>query len=38
MVDGQIRAIGTPNQLKAQFGQADMDGVFTHLARGSQRQ
>lgn len=38
MVDGQIRAIGTPDQLKEQFGQADMDGVFTYLARGSQRQ
>lgn len=38
MVDGQIRAIGTPDQLKKEFGQKDMDGVFTYLARGSSRQ
>ena len=38
MVDGQIRAIGTPDQLKEEFGQKDMDGVFTYLARGSSRQ
>ena len=37
MVDGQIRAIGTPDELKHEYGFSDMDGVFTHLARQSQR-
>ncbi len=37
MVDGQIRALGTPEALKRQFGQPDMDGVFTHLARSARR-
>ncbi len=38
MVDGKIKAIGTPGELKRQLGQPDMDGVFTHLARQSTRQ
>lgn len=35
MVDGKISAIGTPAELKHRFGQADMNGVFVHLARKS---
>ncbi len=38
MVDGKIKAIGSPVELKAQYGQPDIDGVFTLLARGSKRQ
>ena len=38
MVDGKIKAMGTPAQLKAQFHQPDMDHVFTYLARQSTRQ
>ena len=37
MVDGKIKAIGTPAELKRQFGQPDMDRVFTHLARQATR-
>ena len=37
MVDGKIRAIGTPASLKQQFGQPDIDHVFTHLARQATR-
>ena len=37
MVDGKIKAIGTPAELKRQFGQPDMDHVFTHLARQATR-
>lgn len=37
MVDGKISAIGTPAQLKQQFNQKDMDGVFTYLARKTTR-
>ena len=37
MVDGQIKALGTPAQLKQQFSVADMDQVFTQLARKAQR-
>ena len=37
MVDGKIRALGTPETLKAEFGCTDMDAVFTHLARQSVR-
>ena len=33
MVDGKISAIGTPEELKRQFRQPDMDHVFTYLAR-----
>lgn len=34
MVDGRIRAIGTPDELKKQFEAKDMDEVFRKLARG----
>lgn len=37
MVDGKIRAMGPPDELKRRFGQPDMDGVFTCLARQAQR-
>ena len=37
MVDGKIRALGTPNELKEKFGRPDMDGVFKALARDAQR-
>ncbi len=38
MVDGKIRAMGTPRDLKRDLHQPDMDGVFTYLARQSTRQ
>ncbi len=38
MVDGKIKALGTPDELKRLTGQPDMDGVFTHLARTAARQ
>ena len=38
MVDGKIRAMGTPEELKRRLNQPDMDGVFTCLARQSTRQ
>lgn len=38
MVDGKIKAMGTPNELKREFNQPDMDHVFTYLARQSTRQ
>ncbi len=37
MVDGKIKAMGTPDYLKRTLHQPDMDGVFTHLARQSTR-
>ncbi|MBR1882031.1 MAG: ATP-binding cassette domain-containing protein, partial [Muribaculaceae bacterium] len=37
MVDGKIRALGTPSQLKAEFNQPDMSHVFTYLARQASR-
>lgn len=37
MVDGKIRAIGTPEELKRSLNQPDMDHVFTLLARQSVR-
>lgn len=37
MVDGKIGAIGSPSDLKKQFNQTDMGGVFKLLARQSQR-
>ena len=37
MVDGQIRALGTPSQLKKQFGTETMDEVFRTLARSAKR-
>jgi len=38
MVDGKISAIGTPDELKEQFHQPDMDHVFTYLARQAKRE
>lgn len=35
MVDGSIRALDTPSDLKKTFGQPTMDGVFQVLARGT---
>ena len=37
MVDGKIKAIGTPDELKHTYGQEDMDHVFTLLARQAKR-
>ena len=37
MVDGKIKAIGTPEALKREFRQPDMDHVFTLLARQATR-
>ena len=37
MVDGKISAMGTPDELKTQFHQPDMDHVFTCLARQAKR-
>jgi len=37
MVDGKISAMGTPEKLKRNLGQPDMDHVFTYLARKAKR-
>ena len=37
MVDGKIRALGTPEELKQAFHQPDIDHVFTYLARQATR-
>ena len=37
MVDGKISAMGSPESLKRQFNQPDMDHVFTYLARKAER-
>lgn len=37
MVDGKIKALGTPKELKEKLNQPDMDHVFTHLARQATR-
>ena len=37
MVDGKIKAMGTPDALKQEFHQPDMDHVFTYLARQATR-
>ena len=37
MVDGKIKAMGTPEALRTEFNQPDMDHVFTYLARQAQR-
>ena len=37
MVDGKISAIGTPDELKRNLNQPDMDHVFTYLARKATR-
>ena len=37
MVDGKIKGMGTPDELKREFNQPDMDHVFTYLARQAKR-
>ncbi len=37
MVDGKIKAMGSPDELKKKYNQKDMDGVFTYLARTAAR-
>jgi ABC-2 type transport system ATP-binding protein len=37
MVDGKIKAMGTPGELKKEYHQPDMDHVFTYLARQATR-
>ena len=37
MVDGKIKALGTPDELKRSLNQPDMDHVFTYLARQATR-
>ncbi|GAB6960570.1 ATP-binding cassette domain-containing protein [Prevotella aurantiaca JCM 15754] len=37
MVDGKIKALGTPDELKRNLNQPDMDHVFTYLARQATR-
>lgn len=37
MVDGKIEALGTPEELKTQFGKQSMYEVFHHLARTAKR-
>ena len=37
MVDGKIKAIGSPEELKRTYRQPDMDHVFTYLARQATR-
>ena len=37
MVDGKIKAIGSPSDLKRDLNQPDMDHVFTYLARQATR-
>ncbi len=37
MVDGKISAMGTPEELKRQYNQPDIDHVFTYLARQAAR-
>lgn len=37
MVDGKIKAIGTPGALKQEFNQPDMNHVFTYLAEQATR-
>ncbi len=37
MVDGKIKAMGTPEALKQEFNQPDIDHVFTYLARQATR-
>jgi ABC-2 type transport system ATP-binding protein len=37
MVDGKISAMGSPEELKRQYGMPDIDHVFTYLARQAAR-
>ena len=38
MVDGEVRALGSPKELINRFAQPDMDHVFTYLARQEKRE
>lgn len=38
MVDGKISAMGKPSELCREYGQKDMDSLFTYLARKGKRQ
>jgi len=38
MVDGEVRALGSPKELINRFAQPDMDHVFTYLARQAKRE
>lgn len=38
MVDGKIAAMGTPDRLKAEYGAANMDGVFRIVAGRAERE
>ena len=37
MVDGEMKALDTPRNLKKQFGVDSMDAVFYEMARGAKR-
>jgi ABC-2 type transport system ATP-binding protein len=37
MVDGQVEALGTPDELKTKYAANDMGEVFLQLARGAKR-
>ncbi len=37
MVDGRVEALGSPAQLKSEYGASDMDGVFTKIAGRAER-
>jgi ABC-2 type transport system ATP-binding protein len=37
MVDGKIKALGSPKELKSRYGAESMDEVFRTLARGAKR-
>ena len=38
MVDGRVEALGSPAQLKSEYGASDMDGVFTKIAGRAERE
>ena len=38
MVDGKIRALGTPQELKTEFKKDNLGEVFTYLARQAERE
>lgn len=37
MVDGKINALGSPSELKKQFGKTSMNDVFYHIAKSAKR-
>ena len=37
MRDGRVEALGSPAQLKSEYGASDMDGVFTKIAGRAER-